>query len=172
MMDELKEQTNVKDEQLDTVITDVELQDLAAYFEDTDSYVGWFDLLTAEISDVKSTTNKSGTQAGMTLLLQSWKNRNPSKATLRALLLILLSMNPVKGALALDICNHLLQKREFVAVQSGCVGMSQNLHKQPIQISSIKGHLPFRYFIKKVHKRLCCLAGQATTINCFMAHQK
>ncbi len=122
-LDKLKEQTNVTDEQLDTVITDVELQDIAAYFDNTDNYVGRFNLLTAEISDVKSTTNKSGTQAGMTLLLHSWKKRSPNEATLRALLHILLSMFPVKGALALDICKHLLQKREFVAVQSGSVYM-------------------------------------------------
>ena len=103
----------MSDEQLDTPITAVELQDLAACFDNTYSYVGQFDLLEFQETDIKSRTDHQGTQAGMVYLLQCWRNKDPNEATFRKLLCILLSMKPIKGAVAIEVCKHLDKKREY-----------------------------------------------------------
>ena len=114
-IEELKVNTQVTDEQLDTTVEEADLPELAACFDNTEDYVEKLQLSPGQQTDVLRTqTSLNSTQAGMKVALKYWRNRNPVEATFRALLLILLSL--LKGDVAVRVCKYLIDKGELCKV--------------------------------------------------------
>ena len=109
-IEDLKQEMKVTDEQLDSRVEEADLPDLAACFDNTDDYVEKLGLTPGQQSDVKTAR---GTQAGMKIVLQCWRRRNPIDATFRALLLILLSL--LKGDVAVQVCKYLSKKGDITS---------------------------------------------------------
>ena len=108
-IEDLREETKVTDEQLDTAVGEADLPELAACFDNTEDYVEKLQLSPGQQTDVLRTqTSLNSTQAGMKVALKYWRNRNPVEATFRALLLILLSL--LKGGIAVQVCKYLSEK--------------------------------------------------------------
>ena len=116
--EDLKANTQLTDEQLDTAAEEADLPELAACFDNTKDYVEKLQLSPGQQSDVKTQTFINGTQAGMKVALKYWRNRNPVEATFRALLLILLSL--LKGDVAVRVCKYLSDKCELSISRSTC----------------------------------------------------
>ncbi len=93
------------DEQLDTEIQDIII--LADFFDDPMNYVEKLGLSRADSSDVRQ-AKIDGTQTAMCLALTKWRDHNPSAATFRALLKILMELR--KEHVAKDICDYISDK--------------------------------------------------------------
>ena len=113
-IDLLKGETNITDDQLDQRLEEADLPEVAACFDNPEYYVQILGLTPGQQTDVRKQAFVSGTQAGMTVALTYWRNRNPLVATFRALLLILLSL--VKGNVAVQVCKYLSDKCERVVL--------------------------------------------------------
>ena len=116
--EDLKDNTKVTDEQLDTAVEEADLPELAACFDNTEDYVEKLQLSPGQQTDVRTQTFMNGTQAGMKVALKYWRNRNPVEATFRALLLILLSL--LKGDVAVRVCIYLSDKCKLSISRSTC----------------------------------------------------
>ena len=96
------------DEQLDTRIeVEIDLPDLSALFDHIDDYFEKFKLTFAEQDEVTRQVHLNGTQAGVKRAMKFWINKDPVKATFRALLQILLSLR--KGVIAMHVCQYLYE---------------------------------------------------------------
>ena len=104
----LEKETELSDEQLDAEIEERDLSDVAAFFDNTEDYVEKLALSPGQQTDVRTQAYVNGTHTGMKLALRHWRNKNPLKATFRALLLILLSLR--KGDVAVQVCKYLSQR--------------------------------------------------------------
>ena len=105
---------NVTDEQLDSMVTEMDIPELAACFDNTDDYLEMLELSPGQqtdVSEVKAKTTLNRTQAGMKLALKYWMIKRSLEATFRALLLIILSL--FKGDVAIAVCNYLSRKGEI-----------------------------------------------------------
>ena len=91
----------MSDDQLDCEIEDDDIIILADYFDDVEYYLSVLGLSPAEQIDVRSKTAK-GNRIAMNHCLLLWKQHNPSTATLRALLEILLKLK--KEEIASKVC--------------------------------------------------------------------
>ena len=104
----LKNETRVTDEQIDAQVEEADLPELSRYFDNTEDYVERLELSPGEQTDVRTKAFVNGTHTGIKLALRLWKNKNPLKATFRALLLILLSL--LKGDVAVQVCKYLAHR--------------------------------------------------------------
>ena len=100
---------NLIDEQLNSKITNCDFLYLATYFDDVEIYSNAMELASAEQADVKRLYHSEGTRAAMMKCLKIWKQHNPSQATYRALLDIVLRLG--KGDTADKICRQLTQRK-------------------------------------------------------------
>ena len=91
-------------EQLEYEIEEVDIAYLAQHFDDVELYVKAFGLNSAEQADVKRVVYLSGNQAAMAECLSLWRKHNPSTATLRSLLEVLLRLG--KEEIASKVCGH------------------------------------------------------------------
>ena len=106
-----KKTMKVNDEQLDTEVEEADLPELAHCFDNTEDYVEKFQLTSGQQTDVRNQSFVNGSHAGMKVALKYWRNKNPIKATFRALLLILLTI--LKGDVAVQVCKYLSDKCEL-----------------------------------------------------------
>ena len=90
-------------DQLDFEIKETDTVFLAQYFDGIELYLGVFGLTPAEQADVKKMAHVHDTQTAMGKCLALWRKHNPSKATLKELLIILLSLR--KEEIASHVCN-------------------------------------------------------------------
>ncbi len=97
---------NLIDEQLNSEIKKADTPFIAQYFDNVELYSSAMGLTTAEEADVKESR---GNQVAMMKCLQIWKERDPSQATYRALLDIVLRLG--KGDTADKICQQLTQRK-------------------------------------------------------------
>ena len=111
-IDFLKRETNVTDDQLDQRLEEADLPEVAACFDNPEYYVQILGLTPGQQTDVRTKAFVSGTHIGMMVALTYWRNKNPVKATFRALLLILLSL--LKGDVAVRVCKYLSDKCELM----------------------------------------------------------
>ena len=100
---ELMEKYSISDDQLDCEIEDKDIIILADYFDEAEYYLSNFGLSPAEQADVRSKTTK-GNRIAMNHCLLLWKQHNPSTATLRTLLEILLRLK--KEEIAFRVCKY------------------------------------------------------------------
>ena len=105
----LQEQYNLTNEQLDSEIEVTDTPEIALCFDDVEIYSTAMGLAPAEQADVKESRRLYDTQTAMMNCLQIWKRHNPSRATYRALLDIVLKLG--KGDTAHKICQQLTQRK-------------------------------------------------------------
>ena len=115
-IEELKDRTNVTDSQLDTEIEETDLLSLAAYFNNIETVPLLLGLSPAEQQDVKYAFVLSDMQTAMFLALRLWRKPNPSAATYRALVEIVLRMGVNGTAIAEEVCRFLILKCEHCIV--------------------------------------------------------
>ena len=101
------EHCNVSSDQLDCEIEEEDITYLAQHFDNVELYLRVFGLTAAEQNDVKQ---KQGTHIAMTECLSLWRRHNPSTATLRTLLEILLCLR--KEEVASNVCRYYQQKHK------------------------------------------------------------
>ena len=107
--EELKGITGINDHQLQEEIKERDVHMLGRFF-DTSSLsglLGRLDLTRAEHSDVKTTMDREGIQAGVAHALRVWRGANPSRATFRSLLDILLNLR--QGAASIQVCEYIVE---------------------------------------------------------------
>ena len=95
--------------QLDCEIEDSDMIHLAQYFDNVEYYLSFLGLSPAEQTDVRREVLE-GNQIAVNKCLLLWKKHNPSKATLRILLEILLSLK--KGEIASNVCSYFCPKHK------------------------------------------------------------
>ena len=100
----LEELTEAYSVQLDHEIKDEDLTYLAEHFDNVEHYLRVFGLTTAQKANVRRMVHVHDNQIAMAECLSLWRQRNPSTATLRTLLEILLSLR--KGEIASNVCKY------------------------------------------------------------------
>ena len=95
---------SMSSDQLEYEIEEEDIAYLAQHFDDVELYVRVFGLTSAEQVDVKTTKCRSGNQVATAECLSLWRKHNPSTATLRSLLEVLLRLG--KGEIASKVCGH------------------------------------------------------------------
>ena len=106
----LKEKLIMSSDQLDCEIEERDLIVLAEHFDDVELYLRVFGLTTAEQVDVRRMANNYGNRIAVAECLSLWRRHNPSTATLRALLEILLSLR--KEEIASKMCSYYFPKHK------------------------------------------------------------
>ncbi len=101
-VEELKERTKVTDSQLDEQIDQKDIFKLSNHFGNVDDYMIYLELTPSQQRCVKDLRN---TQSAVAEALMLWRKRNPSAATYRALIKIVLNAND--SQLAISLCHHL-----------------------------------------------------------------
>ncbi|XP_064395955.1 uncharacterized protein LOC135342984 isoform X6 [Halichondria panicea] len=105
----LMKRHNVTDKQLNTELREADFSHLAKYFDRIELYVYEMDLTPSEQGDVTLKGNHN-IQDAMIMCLSYWRRHNPSKATYKSLLNILVSLD--QGLIADNVCQYLAQKNE------------------------------------------------------------
>ena len=95
---------SMNSDQLDCEIEDRDIIILAGYFDNVEYYLDVLGLAPAERNDVKRKLAVDGTQIAMRDCLSLWRQHNPSTATVRALVKILLSLK--KEEIASKVCMY------------------------------------------------------------------
>ena len=103
-LERLAKDYSISSEQLEHEIEEVDIAYLAQHFDDVELYVKVFGLNSAEQVDVKTTKYRSSNQVAMAECLSLWRKHNPSAATLRTLLEVLLKLR--KERIASKVCGH------------------------------------------------------------------
>ena len=110
--DALQRMTRVADKHLDIGIGDSDLPEIATHCGTADDYVEKLELSAGEQTDVRTESSACGAMAGMLLALKCWVRKKASKATFRALIIILLLF--CKGDDAIQICYYINRKCELL----------------------------------------------------------
>ena len=105
---ELMVKHGVTDEQLDREIEDKDTALISTHFDDFENYVHRLELTGNEQTDVKKIAPVSGNQVAVINCLLIWRGHEPSEATFRALIRILLDLG--KEEIAAKICQYLKEK--------------------------------------------------------------
>ena len=98
----------MQSDQLDCEIEETDTIYLAQYFDNVEYYLGPLRLTPAEQTDVKNIDFSKGTQIAINHCLCLWRRHNPSTATVRTLLEILLKLG--KEEIASEVCDHYCSK--------------------------------------------------------------
>ena len=101
-IEEFKKRTKVTDSQLDTEIKETDMIDLAAHFDNVETYPVQLGLNPAEHQTVRSLSFQYDIQTAMDKALKLWRQHNPRAATYKALVMMLLRMG--KEAIAVAVC--------------------------------------------------------------------
>ena len=109
-LEKLKDKFIMSSDQLDCEIGERDLIMLAEHFDDVELYLRVFGLTTAEQVDVRRMARVHGNQIAMAECLSLWRRHNPSTATLRVLLEILLSLR--KEEIASKMCSFFCPKHK------------------------------------------------------------
>ncbi len=104
----LKRRTGVSDTQLDTEVIEHDLYNLAACFDNVDTYILKLGLLPGQQTDIKDLAFRQCTQIAMAEALKLWRAPNPLVATFRALLIILLDLK--RGDVAVRVCQYIAHR--------------------------------------------------------------
>ena len=103
---ELMVKHGVTDEQLDREINDKDTALISTHFDDFENYIHRLELTGNEQAHVKKIAQVSGNQVAVINCLSIWRSHEPSKATFRVLIRILLDLR--KEEVASKICQYLV----------------------------------------------------------------
>ena len=109
-LEKLSEMYAISSEQLEGEIEDSDIIVLADYFDNVEYYLSVLGLSPAEQTDIRLKKVLEGTQIAMCHCLLVWKRHNPSRATLRRLLEILLCLK--KEETASHVCKYFFPKHK------------------------------------------------------------
>ena len=112
-VEDLKREYGFNDEQLDSMITEENLYDLAGAFRHHEVYLPKLALNPAQQTDIDNLVHKKGTQIAMAEALRLWRMPNPLAATFKTLIEILLELK--SGDVATRVCEYL--KKEVQKTQ-------------------------------------------------------
>ena len=101
---------SLMEDQIDCEIEETDIIILADYFDNVENYLSIMGLSRAEQVDVTGKKTSSN-QVAMAKCLSLWRRHNPSTATLRALLEILLSLR--KEEIASKVCDYYHRKHKI-----------------------------------------------------------
>ena len=104
ILEKLTKMYHMNSGELDCEIEENDAIILAKYFDGVECYLYSFQLTPAEQADVRNLGFKKGTQIAINHCLCLWRRLNPSTATVRRLLEILLSLG--KEDIASKVCDH------------------------------------------------------------------
>ena len=104
----LEERYSVNSDQLDCEIEERDMIILAGYFDNVEHYLDIMGLMPSDQNDVRRKALTNGAQVAIMNCLLKWKQHNPSKATLRTLLEILLKLK--KEEIASKVCSFYCPK--------------------------------------------------------------
>ncbi len=104
---ELMVKHGVTDEQLDREIEQDDLAPVAMHFDNVELYLNPLKLTGNEKADVKRDAFVKGNQVAVITCLSIWRGYEPSEATFRALIRILLDLR--KEEIATKICQYLIR---------------------------------------------------------------
>ena len=107
-IEDLKRRTGINDAQLDTLITEDDINVLANLFDNVRSYLDMLQLKPAQQTDIMDLANWGGTRTAMAQALKLWCEPNPFAATFRALLEILLDLR--RGIVAVRVCQYIIEE--------------------------------------------------------------
>ena len=107
-LERLIEGYSMSSDQLNTEIEERDMIILACYFDNVDFYLSVFGLSNSEKVDVRKL---SSNQLAIARCLSLWRQHNPSTATLKTLLEILLSLR--KEEVASKVCNYYHPKHKL-----------------------------------------------------------
>ena len=99
--------SGVSDALLDMETKERDFHILGGYFDTLSGLPERLDLTPAECADVKERAHREGTQSGVAHALKLWRRVDPSKATYRALLDILISLR--RGDIAVNIRKYIVE---------------------------------------------------------------
>ena len=99
---------NISSDQLDIEIEKIDIAYLAGLFDDVELYLYVLGLTISEQVNVKKMAHLNGNQVAMAECLSLWRQHNPSLATLRTLVDILLKLR--KEDVAVEICGFFYPK--------------------------------------------------------------
>ena len=105
----LKEKIGLEDSDLDKQIVQTDFPSIAKHFDEVEIYMYQFDLTSAEQADI---TNQRNTQAAIMMILKYWTEHNPYKATFRALVQKLLTLE--KGNVAAAVCKYIKEEKKSI----------------------------------------------------------
>ncbi|XP_064387597.1 uncharacterized protein LOC135335879 isoform X10 [Halichondria panicea] len=105
---ELMVKHGVTDKQLDREINDKDTALISTHFDDFENYIHRLKLTGNEQADVKKISQVSGNQVTVINCLSIWRGHEPSEATFRALIRILLDLR--KEEIATKICQYLKEQ--------------------------------------------------------------
>ena len=115
-LEELCERYGVSDTQLDQQIDLKNIQLLAGCFDDFETYMDALGLAHHQQTDIRDFQFRRGTKIAMAEALKYWYEPNPSNATYRALLKILLKLK--KASVAAEVCKFLATSLPHTEVDS------------------------------------------------------
>ena len=110
-LERLVEDYNMSYDQLDCEIEEKDIIYLAEHFHNVELYLMVFGLTRAEQADIRSTAPFLGTHIAMAKCLSLWRSHNPSTATLRSLLEILLRLR--KEEIASKVCYYYHPRHKY-----------------------------------------------------------
>ena len=97
---------NISSDQLDLELEENDVTYFAAHFDDVKLYLNILGLTNSEQVDVRTTAHLNGNQVAVAECLLLWRRHNPSIATLRTLLDILLKLRKEDVAVKICGCFH------------------------------------------------------------------
>ena len=103
-IEELKDRTNVTDAQLDCEIEEGDMTLLAPYFRDVETLSKQLGLTPADQQNAKNASLQFDVQTGVKKALSLWRRADPSAATYRALVEIVLRMGGNGVTIATEVC--------------------------------------------------------------------
>ena len=106
-LDDLVSKYRIDDTQLDTMIREEDLSDLADCFDCVEDYLYKLGLKAGQQTDIKDLAFRSNTKTAMAEALKLWRRPNPLSATYGALLHILLDLK--RGDVAVRVCQHITE---------------------------------------------------------------
>ena len=106
-LDDLVSRYRIDDTQLDTMIGEEDLSDLADCFDCVEDYLYKLGLKAGQQTDIKDLAFRCNTKTAMAEALKLWRRPNPLSATYRALLHILLDLK--RGDVAVRVCQYITE---------------------------------------------------------------
>ena len=103
-IEDLKNHIKVTDSQLDTEIEERDMILLAPYFRDVETLSEQLGLTPADLQNAKNASLQFDVQTGVKKALTLWRRADPSAATYRALVEIVLRMGENGVPIATEVC--------------------------------------------------------------------
>ena len=106
-MEDLQRITKTSNCQLDTMIREEDLYDIAGHFDCVENYLDRLRLTAGQQAQIEDLAERRDIQTAMTKALKYWRQPNPYIATYRTLLQILLDLK--RGDVADRICQYITE---------------------------------------------------------------